>query len=71
MTVELSALNFKVTLIHGDCLKIAPTLNGVDCVIGDPPYGMDWNPDTSRFSGGKEPGKRGGGKFNREKNQER
>jgi len=41
-----------VRLILGDCLKIAPTLEGVDAVITDPPYGMNWNTDTTRFSGG-------------------
>jgi DNA modification methylase len=29
-----------VRLILGDCLKIAPTLEGVDSVITDPPYGI-------------------------------
>jgi DNA modification methylase len=41
-----------VRLILGDCLKIAPTLEGVDAVITDPPYGMNWDTDTTRFSGG-------------------
>ena len=27
-----------VTLYRGDCLEILPTLEGVDCVIADPPY---------------------------------
>jgi hypothetical protein len=36
-------------------MAIAPTLQGVDAVISDPPYGMDWNPDTRRFSGGQSP----------------
>jgi DNA modification methylase len=29
-----------VRLIRGDCLQIAPTLEGVDAVITDPPYGI-------------------------------
>jgi len=41
-----------VRLIRGDCTLIAPTLEGVDAVITDPPYGMNWNTDTTRFSGG-------------------
>jgi site-specific DNA-methyltransferase (adenine-specific) len=45
----------RVTLYLGDCLAIAPTLGNVDAVISDPPYGMDWNPDTTRFSGGQSP----------------
>lgn len=28
------------TLYLGDCLEILPTLQGVDCIIMDPPYGM-------------------------------
>jgi site-specific DNA-methyltransferase (adenine-specific) len=44
-----------VELYCGDSMEIAPTLQGVDAVISDPPYGMDWNPDTTRFSGGKSP----------------
>jgi DNA modification methylase len=28
------------TLILGDCLEILPTLNKVDAVITDPPYGL-------------------------------
>jgi site-specific DNA-methyltransferase (adenine-specific) len=41
-----------VTLYHGDCLEILPTLTGVDAVVTDPPYGMKWNTDSTRFSGG-------------------
>ena len=29
-----------VTLYCGDCLDILPTLEGVDAVITDPPYGI-------------------------------
>lgn len=47
------------TLYLGDCLKIAPTLQGVDAVVSDPPYGMKWNTDTTRFSGGKQVVSRG------------
>lgn len=39
-------------LLLGDCLAILPTLGPVDCVISDPPYGMGWNTDSTRFSGG-------------------
>ena len=34
------------TLYHGDCLEILPTLDRVDCVVTDPPYGVkkaDWD----------------------------
>ena len=37
----------------GDCLEILPTLPRVDAVITDPPYGMGWNTDSTRFSGGE------------------
>jgi DNA modification methylase len=40
------------TLYLGDCLAILPTLEGVDAVISDVPYGMKLNTDNSRFSGG-------------------
>jgi site-specific DNA-methyltransferase (adenine-specific) len=41
-----------VRLILGDCLKVLPTLNGIDAVVTDPPYGMRWKADRSRFVGG-------------------
>ncbi len=40
-------------LILGDCLEILPTLGKVDAVVTDPPYGMNWNTNSSRFSGGE------------------
>lgn len=39
-----------VTLWHGDCRDILPLLTGIDAVVSDPPYGMNWNTDTSRFT---------------------
>lgn len=36
----------------GDCLEILPTLSKVDAVVTDPPYGMKWNTNSTRFSGG-------------------
>jgi len=50
------------TLYLGDCLEILPTLGKVDAVVTDPPYGMNWNTDSRRFSGGKTPETRGRGK---------
>ncbi len=44
------------TLYLGDCLEILPTLRGVDAVITDPPYGMNWDTDSTRFTGGTSPG---------------
>lgn len=39
-------------LILGDCLEVLPLLEGVDAIISDPPYGMEWNTNGRRFSGG-------------------
>lgn len=41
-----------IELHCGDCLEALPTLSGVDAVVTDPPYGMKWNTDSTRFSGG-------------------
>ena len=30
----------RLTLYHGDCLAVLPTLSGVDAVVTDPPYGI-------------------------------
>lgn len=37
-----------------DCLDVLPTIpdGAVDAVVTDPPYGMNWNTDSTRFSGG-------------------
>jgi site-specific DNA-methyltransferase (adenine-specific) len=42
-----------IDLRCGDCLKILPTLGQVDAVVSDPPYGMKWNTNTNRFTGGQ------------------
>jgi site-specific DNA-methyltransferase (adenine-specific) len=41
-----------VRLILGDALAVLPTLQGIDCILTDPPYGIGLNTDNSRFSGG-------------------
>lgn len=52
------------TLYLGDCREILPTLGKVDCVVTDPPYGMNLNTDSTRFTAGSV--KRGDGrKWNR------
>ena len=38
-------------LYAADCAEVAPTIQGIDGVVGDPPYGMDWDTDSRRFSG--------------------
>ena len=40
------------TLYNEDCAFILPTLHGVGAVVSDPPYGMGWNTDSTRYSGG-------------------
>lgn len=42
----------EATLYLGDCLTVLPTLHGSFSIVADPPYGMDWDTDTTRFSGG-------------------
>jgi DNA modification methylase len=51
-------------LYLGDCLEILPTLGEVDAVVTDPPYGMGWDTNTARFSGGstESVARRGAGK---------
>jgi DNA modification methylase len=40
-----------VRLILGDCRTVTPDVP-VAAVVSDPPYGMDWNTDSTRFTGG-------------------
>ena len=44
----------RVTIYHGDCLSIVRALEmaTVDAVISDPPYGMKWDTNGTRFTGG-------------------
>jgi site-specific DNA-methyltransferase (adenine-specific) len=42
-----------VRIYHGDCREVLPSLGTDIAVVSDPPYGMDANTDTRRFSGGK------------------
>jgi site-specific DNA-methyltransferase (adenine-specific) len=55
-----------IEVIHGDCLSVLPTLadRKIAAVVTDPPYGMGWNTDSTRFSGGQVPNgrKRGDGR---------
>lgn len=41
-----------VRLILGDALEVLPTLDGLDAIVTDPPYGMKRNGNSGRFSGG-------------------
>src|SRR6187399_103066 len=40
-----------VTLYHADSRELAADLEA-DAVVTDPPYGMAWDTDTRRFTGG-------------------
>lgn len=40
-------------LILGDNADLLPTLDRGCSVVSDPPYGMDWNTDSTRFTGGE------------------
>ena len=42
----------RITIYHGDCRDVLPTLGEGLAIVSDPPYGMKWDTDTSRFSGG-------------------
>ncbi len=42
-----------VDLYCADCLDVLPTLGKVDAVVTDPPYGMNQNTNSIRFSGGQ------------------
>lgn len=46
-------------LILADCRDVLPI--EADAVISDPPYGMNWNTDSTRFTGGNNGKKRGPG----------
>lgn len=37
----------------GDCREVLPTLPCDFAVVSDPPYGMGWDTNSSRFSGGE------------------
>ena len=41
-----------ITIYHGDCREIAPTLGGGLAVVSDPPYGVAFDTDYRRFSAG-------------------
>ncbi|HJR01783.1 MAG TPA: hypothetical protein VKA83_09135 [Methylomirabilota bacterium] len=55
-----------ITLYCGDCRVLRPMLEGepIDAVVSDPPYGMAFNTDSTRFSGGEY--QRGDGRVRRD-----
>jgi DNA modification methylase len=48
-------------LYCADCAEIFHKVGNIDAVISDPPYGMNWNTDSNRYSGGEKPEIRGAG----------
>jgi site-specific DNA-methyltransferase (adenine-specific) len=40
-----------ITIYCADCRDVLPQLETVDLVLTDPPYGINWNTDYTRFSG--------------------
>lgn len=50
------------TLYLGDCRDVLPTLDRTAAIISDPPYGMKWNTNCTRFSGGDSAAQRGKGR---------
>ncbi len=42
-----------IELYLGDCRDVLPSLPKVDAVVTDPPYGMNWDTDSTRYSGGR------------------
>lgn len=47
----------EVRLHLGDCLALLPELPRDAAIVSDPPYGMRWKTDSTRFSGGdRKPG---------------
>lgn len=39
-------------VIQGDCLDLLPTIPADAVIVSDPPYGMAWDTDSTRFTGG-------------------
>lgn len=45
------------TLYHGDCREVLPTLSGVDAVVTDPPFGIGFAAQPTKWQrmAGKKP----------------
>jgi hypothetical protein len=41
-----------ITIYHGDCREILPTLSGIGLILADPPYGIDFATNFTRLPGG-------------------
>ncbi len=60
-----------ITIYNADCREVLPTLDKVDLVLTDPPYGVNLNPDNTRFSGGNNLSKARRGKGDNSKNNKK
>ncbi len=54
MPIEMPTEAEPVRVIHGDCLDVLPLIpdSCIAAVVTDPPYGMNWNADITRFTNG-------------------
>ena len=50
--MKIAFQNENVTLWHGDCREVIPTLQGVDGVVTDPPYGVGLAAKRAKQRGG-------------------
>lgn len=47
----------EITIYHGNCREVLPSLSGIDLVLADPPYGIDYVhgainiPNATKFAG--------------------
>jgi len=54
MTYKRKEIIGNATLYLGDCMDVIPTLDKVDAVVTDPPYGVDYNPKRHKKYNGQE-----------------
>ena len=50
MAPKAEQLNDSITLYEGDCLEVLPTLTGVDAVVTDPPYGVEFQGKNTKHT---------------------
>lgn len=66
MTTPASVLSGEAawTVISGDCREVMREIpdGSVDAIVTDPPYGMGWDTNSKRFSGGAREHQRGPGR---------
>ncbi|SDC07326.1 site-specific DNA-methyltransferase (adenine-specific)/modification methylase [Bradyrhizobium brasilense] len=53
MNQRIEQLSDDITLYLGDCREMLPVLRKANAVVTDPPYGMNWDTDSTRYSGGR------------------